>query len=124
MKLQEPTASPSTQYRRYAQEASEFDFSYERAKEQSEEEHYELFFPDRHSPQNIYLFPDYEYIHKELRKVRVTLKLLHDKYEEDCRKTGKTSTYVLKFGEYTFTLSEHLHLLDNIVQRWCFLRKH
>ena len=55
--------------------ASELGISSEKAKEQSDEELYQLFFPDRMSSQNIYLLPDYEYVHKELRKVGVTLKL-------------------------------------------------
>ena len=60
--------------------ASGLGISYEKAKEQSDEELYQLFFPDRACSQNIYLLPDYEYVHKELRKVGVTLKLLHDEY--------------------------------------------
>ena len=51
--------------------ASELGISYGNAKEQSEEELYELFFPDRVCSQNIYLLPDYEYVHKELRKVGI-----------------------------------------------------
>ena len=77
--------------------ASALGVSYEKAKEQSEEELYELFFPDRAYTQNIYHLPDYEYVHKELRKVGVTLKLLHDEYAEDCRKSGKIAVGYSKF---------------------------
>ena len=38
--------------------ASELGISYEKAREQSDEELYQLFFPDRMSSQNIYLLPD------------------------------------------------------------------
>ena len=50
--------------------ASELGVSYEKAKEQSEE---------------------------ELGKVGVTLKLLHDEYAEDCRKSGKIADGYSKF---------------------------
>ena len=47
----------------------------------TEDELYQLFFPDKMAAQNIYKLPDYEYVHKELAKVGVTLKLLHEEYE-------------------------------------------
>ena len=106
--------------------ASELGISYGNAKEQSEEELYELFFPDRVCSQNIYLLPDYEYVHKELRKVGVTLKLLHDEYAEDCRKAGKIAVGYSKFckdyGKFTGTRNFANHIIhkpgDRIEVDW------
>ena len=106
--------------------ASELGISSEKAKEQSDEELYQLFFPDRMSSQNIYLLPDYEYVHKELRKVGVTLKLLHDEYAEDCRRAGKIAVGYSKFckdyGKFTGTRNFANHIIhkpgDRIEVDW------
>ena len=106
--------------------ASALGVSYEKAKEQSEEELYELFFPDRAYTQNIYHLPDYEYVQKELRKVGVTLKLLHDEYAEDCRKSGKIAVGYSKFckdyGKFTGTRNFANHIIhkpgDRIEVDW------
>ena len=44
--------------------------------EMTPEEAYRLFFPEKLSADQIYELPDYEYVHEELKRVGVTLKLL------------------------------------------------
>jgi hypothetical protein len=47
-----------------------------------EQEVYRMFYPSKHSVEDMYHDPDYEYIHKELKKVGVTLKLLCGEYKD------------------------------------------
>ena len=46
----------------------------------SDEEAYHLFFPDKLTADQIYELLDYEYVHEELKKVGVNLKLLWGEY--------------------------------------------
>ncbi len=45
-------------------------------RDKTPEEAYRLFFPEKLSSDQIYELPDYEYVHEELKKVGVMLKLL------------------------------------------------
>ena len=51
----------------------------------SDQDVYHIFYPDKHAVTNMYHDPDYEYVHKELKKVGVTLKLLWGEYKDKCR---------------------------------------
>jgi len=53
---------------------------YKDVADKSEEEAYRLLFPDRNLAASIYTEPDWEYVHRELSKVGVTLRLLHEEY--------------------------------------------
>ena len=53
-----------------------------------ENEVYRIIYPDKHQEEVVFEAPDYEYIHKELKKPGVTLKLLHDEYVEKCTARG------------------------------------
>ena len=50
--------------------------------EMTPEEAYRLFFPEKLSADQIYELPDYEYVHEELKRVGVTLKLLWEEYRD------------------------------------------
>lgn len=65
----------------------------------SNEEAYRLFYPDKYVNEIMYGDPDYEYVHKELKRVGVTLKLLHEEYVERCQKEGKIPMAKTKFNE-------------------------
>jgi transposase len=65
--------------------AKEKGLSYDDIKEMNDDDLYKLFFPDKVSTEQIYQLPDYEYIHEELKKVGVTLKLLHKEYCDKCK---------------------------------------
>ena len=56
--------------------ARELNVSAADLREVSPEEAYRLFFPEKLSADQIYELPDYGYVHEELKKVGVTLKLL------------------------------------------------
>jgi transposase len=57
---------------------------------------YKLFFPDTNTQEEIFQPVDYEYVHKELNKVGVTLKQLWDEYQEDIPE-GKIPVSYSKF---------------------------
>ena len=65
----------------------------------SDEEVYRLFYPDRHVNEIMYGDPDYKYVHEELKKTGVTLKLLHEEYIDKCQKEGKIPMAKTKFNE-------------------------
>lgn len=64
--------------------AQERGIIFEDVKEMRPEEVYTLFYPDKHAEETLFSEPDYEYIHKELSKVGVTLKLLWKEYKDKC----------------------------------------
>jgi len=81
---------------------------------QSDQDVYRMFYPDKHAVADMYRDPDYEYIHKELKKVGVTLKLLWSEYQDTCRTENTIPMGYTKFCEgyrdYTIAnkLTNHL----------------
>lgn len=71
--------------------ARELNVSAADLREVSPEEAYRLFFPEKLSADQIYELPDYGYVHEELKKVGVTLKLLWEEYREKCTLPKATS---------------------------------
>ena len=76
----------------------------------TDEEAYRLFYPDKYVNEIMYKQPDYEYVHNELKKVGVTLKLLHEEYVEKCHEEDQIPMGRTKFNEgYTeYTVENHL----------------
>ena len=69
---------------------------------------YQLFFPEKLTTDQIYQLPDYDYVHQELKKVGVTLKLLHSEYKDSCMKDGTLSIGYSKFcDDYSRYCSTH-----------------
>jgi hypothetical protein len=62
----------------------------------SEEELYQLFFPDRNTQEAVFEPVDYEYVHKELNRVGVTLSRLWTEYKADTP-SGKSPVSYSKF---------------------------
>ena len=62
-----------------------------------------LFFPEKLSADQIYELPDYGYVHEELKKVGVTLKLLWEEYREKC--LAKATSRLGKQSSVTTTTS-------------------
>jgi len=56
--------------------AEQLGITYEDIKDKSEEEVYRMFYPDKFSYESLYEKPDYNYVHAELKKTGVNLKLL------------------------------------------------
>lgn len=61
-------------------------------------------FPEKSANQRGYYDPDWDYIHKELLKKNVTLKLLHKEYEQEAKIQNKMPyayrTFCEKYGHY------------------------
>lgn len=69
--------------------AEQRNITYQDIKNMSEDEVYNLFFPDRHQLENLYEQPDYEYVHSELKRTGVTLKFLWQEYQDKCTACAK-----------------------------------
>lgn len=81
--------------------ATDRDIGWDEVKDMPDDDVYRLFYPDRHVRESIFEEPDWEYVHKEMAKVGVNLRLLHDEYKERCRRTGKVAMGYTKFcGDY------------------------
>lgn len=80
----------------------------------TDEEAYRRFYPDRHAYEVIYRQPDYAYVHEELKRVGVTLKLLWQEYQAECRSAEQFAfgytKFCLGYDEYTVSheLTNHL----------------
>lgn len=58
-----------------------------------------ILFPERYSAVNMYLEPDYAYIHSELAKRGVTLMLLWNEYVQKAEALGKKPYMTTQFGD-------------------------
>ena len=56
---------------------------------------YEMFFPEKFSRESVCADINYAYVHNELKKTGVTLKLLWEEYCENCRKESQRLTSFL-----------------------------
>ena len=78
------------------------------------DEVYRLVYPDRHINETIYAIPDYEKVHTELGRTGVTLKLLWEEYQDQCREEETLPVGYTKFcdgyRQYTIVnkLTNHL----------------
>ncbi|MFR9542526.1 MAG: IS21 family transposase [Rikenellaceae bacterium] len=95
--------------------------SYDMLEDKSAQEVYRIFFPDKHPEETVYTMPDYEYVHKELSRTGVTLKLLWKEYQDKCRIAGSLAFGYTKFcNTYTTfvdgqNLTNHLHHKPGII---------
>lgn len=71
---------------------------------------YRMFYPDKYATENLYSDPDYEYVHKELTRIGVNLKLLWTEYKDKCATAGTIPMGYTKFcsGYSEFTISNKL----------------
>ena len=94
--------------------AKERNISFGDVAELTDEEAYRRFYPDKHAYEVIYRQPDYAYIHEELKRVGVTLKLLWQEYQASCRAAEQFgfgyTKFCLGYDEYTCAnnLTNHL----------------
>ena len=84
--------------------------TYMDVQDMDEMEVYRMFYPEKHLTENMYKQPDYAYVHRELRKVGVTLKLLWQEYIAFCTHEGRISMGYTKFcnGYGDYALAERL----------------
>lgn len=64
-----------------------------------EDEAYRLFYPGRHVRESPFEEPDWDYVHKEMARVGVNLRLLHDEYRERCAREHKVAMGYTRFCE-------------------------
>lgn len=79
--------------------AKELGITYYDVQEKTDEEVYQMFYPDKYSTENIYMPPDYTFIHTELKRTGVTLKLLWEEYKDSCKTSSNLSMGYTKFCE-------------------------
>ncbi|MFA5384788.1 MAG: hypothetical protein WC364_09025 [Eubacteriales bacterium] len=77
--------------------AQERGIAYENVRDMRPEEVYRIFYPDKHAVETLFQEPDYEYVHSELSKVGVTLKLLWKEYHDQCSTSGEIAVGYTKF---------------------------
>ena len=77
--------------------ADEKGIAYDDVKLLPEEAVYRIFFPDKYAVEELYEQPDYEYVHQELKKVGVTLKLLWQEYQDKCNYSTRIPMGYTKF---------------------------
>lgn len=68
--------------------ADELGICFDDVADKDEDEVYRLIFPERHQQEVIFEQPDWNYIHKELGRVGVTLVILHAEYVDECKRKG------------------------------------
>ncbi|MGL4799687.1 MAG: IS21 family transposase [Cellulosilyticaceae bacterium] len=90
---------------------------YDAIKDKSEDEVYRLFYPDKFSAESTFKAPDYPYIHNELKKVGVTLKLLHQEYKDSCFKEGVIAVGYTKFTEDYRTYTKQCNLSNHLYHK-------
>lgn len=94
--------------------ADEKHITYKDIRDLSDDEAYQLFFPDKYQSANLYTPPDYEKVHQEMSKPGVTMKLLWQEYLESCNDAGeipvKYSKFCKDYGTYIIrrNLTSHI----------------
>src|SRR5699024_3710032 len=94
--------------------ADDWGLTYEDVESFSEVDVYRKLFPERHQSESLYDMPEYAYVHKELKRVGVTLKLLLKEYKEKCQAKGSIAMGYTKFCEgyqeyiLSYKLTNHL----------------
>jgi transposase len=79
--------------------ATEKNLTFKDVKDKTDEEVYHIFYPNKYVSDTLYKQPDYNYIHSELKKTGVTLKLLWKEYKDACITSGELSFGYTKLCE-------------------------
>ena len=90
--------------------ADQLGITFDDVKDKNPEAVYSMFFPDKHSVETLYASPDYDYVHSELKRVGVTLKLLWEEYKDNCNKDGSIPVGYTKYckGYHDHTILSQL----------------
>ena len=71
--------------------ADERGITWEQVEGMTDDAVYRLFYPDKHVRESVFEEPDWGYVHKEMAKVGVNLRLLHDEYKARCARQRKVA---------------------------------
>lgn len=88
--------------------AAERGIAWADVKDAPEDEVYRLFCPNRHARESAFDEPDWDYVHKEMAKVGVNPRLLHDEYKVDCARR-----YLVAMGHTRFCERYGDHVVAN-----------
>ena len=77
--------------------AEQLGLTYEKMKDQDTEALHEKMFPSKAPEESRYEQPDFKYVHAELAKKGVTLKLLQNEYRNTCVRNGKKAYMYTRF---------------------------
>lgn len=77
--------------------AAERRIEWDQIKGMPEDEVYRLFYPGRHVRESVFEEPDWDYVHAEMARVGVNLRLLHDEYRSKCQSEHKVAMGYTKF---------------------------
>lgn len=78
---------------------------------------YKMFFPDNVDMEEIHAPVDFEYVHKELNRTGVTLKLLWKEYKADCVCSGKMPMSYQKFCRRYSAFYSSRGFADHIIHK-------
>jgi transposase len=82
-------------------QADERDVTWQLLEPMADGEAYRLFYPDKHVRETVFEELDWAYVHEEMSNAGVNLRLLHDEYRDECRRTGKVAVgYTRSCGDY------------------------
>lgn len=85
--------------------ADRMGISYEDIAQMDGDAVYRMFYPDRHTLETLYDKPDHEYVHQELKRTGVTLKLLWQEYQDKCKASDSIpmgyTKYCQGYSDYT-----------------------
>ena len=94
--------------------ADRLGISYGDVRQMDEDALYHMFYPDKFVVESMYAQPDYGYVHQELKRTGVTLKLLWQEYQDQCKAAGSIpvgyAKYCQDYSSYTVAnkLTNHL----------------
>ena len=94
--------------------AKEKQIFYDDIKDKSDSEVYILFYPDKFAVETMFKLPNYDYIHNELKRIGVTLKLLHQEYRDSCSNEGTIPVGYTKFTEGYADYIKHCNLSNHL----------
>ncbi|MBS7528851.1 IS21 family transposase [Fusibacter paucivorans] len=77
--------------------AKELGVSYDDVVDKTDEDVYQMFYPDKYAAEAMFSAVDYKYVHTELKKTGVTLKLLWQEYKDSCKTSNQLSVGYTKF---------------------------
>ena len=87
--------------------ADERSITWEQVRDIDDSKVYELFYPDHNIRESVLEEPDWSYVHAEMAKVGVNLRLLHDEHESQCARTHKIAMgytrFCERYGDYTIS---------------------
>lgn len=97
------------------EKADSFDLNKDNLENYTDDQLYGMFFPNRFMRKVKYQTVDYDYVHNELKKVGVTLKLLWEEYVNKFKKENLAycsyPTFVVNYEKYTNIQKYTSHLV-------------